>query len=250
MAAAVAPSKGTPLQAGYSFWYMKRGKNSSVKQDKQEDTSGHGGSSNPYESSIKIITTVNTVEEYWETYNYLTRPCDLPATTDYHFFREGIKPTWEDASNMKGGKWIVRLKKGLSSRYWEEALLALIGCQFHGVPDGEICGAVVSIRYSEDILAIWNRNASDRDITERIRDAIKKILQLPSHAHLEYKPHQTSLQDKSSFRNTQVWKPKSSMGERPDSRGRDNPRRSSSWGEREETRGGKGKSRDTERSWR
>lgn len=109
-------------------------------------------------------------------------------------------------------------------------LLALIGGQFPGVPEGEICGAVVSIRYNEDILGVWNKNSQNRDVTERIRDAIKRVLQLPSHAHMEYKPHQASLQDKSSFRNTQVWKPKSTL-DRSDSRGE--TRRTGSWTERD-----------------
>jgi translation initiation factor 4E len=210
---------------------MRRGKGSKVQaaDDDKNNKESSAGPSNAYESSIKTIATVKTVEEFWNTYDFLARPSDLPATTDYHFFREGIKPTWEDPKNEKGGKWIVRLRKGLASRYWEESLLALIGGQFHGVPDGEICGAVVSIRYNEDILGIWNRNAADRDMTERIRDAIKKVLQLPPHAHMEYKPHQAALQDKSSFRNTQVWKPKSSEG-------RGEPRRQSSWGERDDRR--------------
>jgi hypothetical protein len=92
---------------------------------------------------------------------------------------------------------------GLSSRYFEEMLLALIGNQVPGVAPDEICGVVISIRYSEDILGIWNKNA-EREIIALLRDAIKKVLQLPSHAPMEYKPHQTAIQDKSSFRNTQV----------------------------------------------
>lgn len=139
---------------------------------------------NPYENSIKTVATVKTVEEFWTTYDHLVRPNDLPTTTDYHFFREGIKPTWEDPGNARGGKWIVRLRKGLASRYWEETLLALIGGQFQGIPDGEVCGAVVSIRYGEDIVSVWNKTADDREITERLRDAIKKILQLPSNVHM------------------------------------------------------------------
>lgn len=63
-------------------------------------------------------------------------------------------------------------------------LLALIGGQFSGVPEGEICGAVISIRYTEDILGVWNKNSQDRDMTEKIRDAIKRVLQLPSHAYM------------------------------------------------------------------
>lgn len=255
--------EGTPLQTGYCFWYMRRGKNAnsattappkessdSASTGAQSDGEKEGGGGgppvvHPYENSIKTVATIKTVEQFWQTYDFLVRPNDLPTTTDYHFFREGIKPTWEDPNNARGGKWIVRLRKGLASRYWEEVILALIGGQFPGVPDGEVCGAVVSIRYSEDIVSVWNRSANDRDVTERLRDAIKRILQLPAHVHMEYKPHQASLQDKSSFRNTQVWKPKSLEGR---SESRDGPRRSSSWGEREER--SKPKSRDIERAWR
>lgn len=233
---------------------------------------------NPYENSIKRIATVKTVEEFWSTYDYLTRPNDLPTTTDYHFFRDGIKPTWEDPHNSRGGKWIVRLRKGLASRYWEEVVLALIGSQFTGIPDGEVCGAVVSIRYSEDIVSVWNKTANDREITDRLRDGLKRILQLPSFVHMEYKPHETSLQDKSSFRNTQVWKPKSALEREAASSSGGGPsgggaggggsaiisgsggglgsggsggriHRSGSWGDRDELRGGKSK-RDIDRSWR
>jgi hypothetical protein len=67
----------------------------------------------PYENSIKVIASVKTVEEFWSVYDYLKRPNTLPTTTDYHFFRSHIKPTWEDKGNEKGGKWIIRLPKGM-----------------------------------------------------------------------------------------------------------------------------------------
>jgi len=258
-----AKVEGTPLHCPYRFSYMRRGKSSkpdgqegtsnnnseqgngaAASTPADSDTGATNGSNatpptpvttgdntiptiggvvHPYENSIKTISTVATIEEFWKTYDYLKRPSELPTTTDYHFFRGGIKPTWEDPLNARGGKWIVRLPKGLASRYWEEVILALIGGQFPGIPDGEICGAVVSIRYSEDILGIWNRTANDRDIVERLRDAIKRVLQLPLGAPMEYKPHQMALQDKSSFRNTQIWKPNKGgeQRERSDSRGHD-----------------------------
>lgn len=51
----------------------------------------------------------------------------------------------QDSANNKGGKWIVRLKKGLGSRCWENLILAMLGEQF--MVGEEICGAVISIRY-------------------------------------------------------------------------------------------------------
>lgn len=90
---------------------MRRGK--SIKSDEgsaektDEKTETTSTTPHPYENSIKGISTVKTVEQFWSTYNYLKRPNDLSSTTDYHFFRDGIKPTWEDPKNAKGGKWIV-----------------------------------------------------------------------------------------------------------------------------------------------
>ena len=63
-----------------------------------------------YETSIRVIRQIHTVEQFWETYDYIKRPNELnalsPPNIDYHFFRVlknnttgkyvPIKPTWED----------------------------------------------------------------------------------------------------------------------------------------------------------
>lgn len=46
-------------------------------------------------------------------------------------------------------------------------LLAILGEQF--IVGNELCGAVVSVRPTEDIISLWNRTASDQAITTRIR---------------------------------------------------------------------------------
>jgi translation initiation factor 4E len=76
---------------------------------------------------MKKFASFQTIEHFWRIYNHLIRPNDFKTTTDYHLFKDGIKPTWEDPQNQKGGKWMVRLKKGLASRYWEDLILAIIG---------------------------------------------------------------------------------------------------------------------------
>jgi len=50
----------------------------------------------------------------------------------------------QDEANRLGGKWIIRLKKGLASRCWENLILAMLGEQF--MVGDEICGAVISVR--------------------------------------------------------------------------------------------------------
>jgi translation initiation factor 4E len=119
-----------------------------------------------YEKSIVPVCRMSTAEDFWRVYVHLKRPSTLPTVSDYHFFREGIRPVWEDDENKKGGKWIIRLKKGVSDRYWEDLLLNMIGDQFFDAGQ-EICGAVVSVRSNEDVLSIWTKFDGGKNIKIR-----------------------------------------------------------------------------------
>jgi translation initiation factor 4E len=119
-----------------------------------------------YEKSIQALCRMDTVQNFWTVYAHLKRPSMLPSVSDYHFFREGIRPVWEDDANCKGGKFIMRLKKGVCDRYWEDLLLAMIGDQFMEASD-EVCGAVLSVRAQEDVLSIWTKNDGGRNVKIR-----------------------------------------------------------------------------------
>ncbi|KAF8791138.1 eukaryotic translation initiation factor 4E type 2-like [Argiope bruennichi] len=178
------------LQYAYVLWFSQR-------------QSGKQNNVQPYDQNLKLIGGFNTVEKFWAVYGHLIRPSEMALHSDFHLFKYGIKPMWEDEANKDGGKWIVRLKKGLASRCWEDLLLAILGEQF--MVGEEICGAVVSIRFQEDIISVWNKTANDQHTTIRIRDTLKRVLNLPPNTIMEYKTHNNSLRDKSSFRNTDVF---------------------------------------------
>eukprot|EP00297_Palpitomonas_bilix_P017188 CAMPEP_0113870280 /NCGR_PEP_ID=MMETSP0780_2-20120614/2000_1 /TAXON_ID=652834 /ORGANISM="Palpitomonas bilix" /LENGTH=183 /DNA_ID=CAMNT_0000855543 /DNA_START=257 /DNA_END=808 /DNA_ORIENTATION=+ /assembly_acc=CAM_ASM_000599 len=179
-----------PLNSPYTLWFMRRTPGGKVEEK--------------YENNIKMIATFSTVEGFWRYYNNLMRPADLPSTSDYHMFREGIKPIWEDPANAKGGKWMIRLKKGLASKYWEDLMIAMCGEQFEHAE--HVCGAVVSVRYHEDIVSLWTKDCTAKEINDSISDDLRKALDLPASAVLEFKAHDASLRDKSSFRNTDVFR--------------------------------------------
>ena len=119
-----------------------------------------------YEKSTIPLAHFSTVEAFWVIYSHLKRPSTLPSVSDYHIFKKGIRPVWEDEENRKGGKWIIRLKKGVSDRYWEDLLLAMVGDQFAEAGE-EVCGAVLSVRSGEDVLSIWTRIDGGRNIKIR-----------------------------------------------------------------------------------
>ncbi|KAL1304159.1 hypothetical protein AAFC00_000586 [Neodothiora populina] len=149
-----------------------------------------------YEKSTRAMCKMSTAQDFWAVYSHLKRPSALPTVSDYHFFREGIRPVWEDEENKKGGKWILRLKKGVADRYWEDLLMAMIGDQFAEAGE-EVCGAVVSVRSGEDVFSIWTKNDGGRNV--KIRETIKRALSLPQDTNMMWKSHDDSITQRSAI---------------------------------------------------
>ena len=155
----------------------------------------------------------STAQEFWKVYSHLKRPSALPTVSDYHFFKDGIRPVWEDEENKKGGKWIIRLKKGVSDRYWEELLMAMIGDQFAEAAE-EVCGAVLSVRSGEDVFSIWTKIDGGRNIKIRYidllldvlqipksvyRETVKRVLSLPADTNIVWKSHDDSIAQRTAL---------------------------------------------------
>ncbi|CAI7666742.1 unnamed protein product [Penicillium palitans] len=149
-----------------------------------------------YEKSTVPLASISSVESFWAVYSHLKRPSLLPTVSDYHIFKKGIRPVWEDEANKRGGKWIVRFKKGVSDRYWEDLLLAMVGDQFAEAGD-EVCGAVLSVRGGEDVLSVWTRIDGGRNI--KIRETIKRLLSFPADTNIIWKSHDDSIAQRSAI---------------------------------------------------
>ena len=54
-------------------------------------------------------------------YNNIKPPSWLPAGTDFHLFKAGVEPKWEDPQCEHGGKWTILVPKGAKQtidKYW------------------------------------------------------------------------------------------------------------------------------------
>ncbi|XP_041968489.1 eukaryotic translation initiation factor 4E type 2 isoform X2 [Aricia agestis] len=163
------------LEYSYWMWFSRR-----PPARELAATTGYG-------QALRMVGRVASVEQWWGLYSHLARPYELPPLSDLHLFKLGIKPMWEDPANVNGGKWTVRLRKSQTVRAWEDLCMAMLGEQFMVGP--ELCGVVLSVRFQEDHLAVWHRTAADTAASARVRDAMRRILQLPASVPIEYKAH-------------------------------------------------------------
>jgi hypothetical protein len=119
----------------------------------------------------------------------MVKPDDLKTKRGitYHIFRTGVQPIWEDKSNIDGGSWTLRLRKGGASRVWEDLVLAVIGGDF-GVDD-EVCGVKISMKPGEDKITVWHKSGNDKRKINFIRNKMRDVLKVPSLEAFDYKVH-------------------------------------------------------------
>ncbi|KAK0427523.1 hypothetical protein QR680_010275 [Steinernema hermaphroditum] len=167
------------LETGYSFWFLR-----GSRGDRQQK----------WEDCLRELMGFETVEGFWSIYNHIQAPSKLPYGSDYYVFKRGIKPTWEDESNVKGGRWIINVDRSkrdkLLNSYWMELLVAMVGEQ---LPDSEfICGAAVSCRNKGDKISIWTRYANKDEHNLRIGAKLKQVLRLPESETIQYVGHKAA----------------------------------------------------------
>ena len=162
------------LEFNWSFWFYKNNKN----QD--------------WEENLIFLTTIKFVEEFWSIFNYLKPVESLSDGCDYMFFKEGIRPCWEDRENLNGGRWLACINKSYGLTYlsdlWKNSLMHLIGSSY----DNHILfinGVVVNVRNKTNKISLWIKEMNDFDMArDTIGKRFKRLLdtQLP----LVYEKHQ------------------------------------------------------------
>jgi len=185
-----------PLENEWSFWYDKRPTQGRRMRGEQEN----------YESNLREIGNFGTVEDFWRYYNHMVKPGKIETNANYHFFKKGIKPMWEDPRNSKGGKWVLTMKdKVLVDVIWENVLLALVG-ETLDIED-EVCGAVFSKRKGGDRIAVWNRSRDNEAAIMTIGRQLKAILGSEyTRVQSSYQAHEDSMKSGASYSNPSIYK--------------------------------------------
>jgi translation initiation factor 4E len=140
---------------------------------------------------------------FWRVFNNVKPASSIGVGSNYSLFRKGIEPAWEDPQNVSGGKFVLTLqKKGNKSErideYWLQTVLALVGETMDETGD-QINGAVVSIRRSNDRLALWT-SGTDKRVCVALGERLRKVLRL-EEGNLSYQTHKAAAESGCSFRN-------------------------------------------------
>lgn len=163
-----------PLNGKWTLWYTK------PLVDKSESWS----------DLLKPIVTFSTVEEFWGIFNSIPLASELPLKSDYHLFREGIKPEWEDPQNASGGKWSYSFKEKKKydiNELWLRALLSAIGETLEE-DEHELNGIVLNVRRVLYRVGLWSRTCN-KERLEPIGAKFKRVLKLSDADQLEFAPH-------------------------------------------------------------
>ncbi|PWN97728.1 translation initiation factor eIF4e, partial [Tilletiopsis washingtonensis] len=172
--------KGHPLQHKWTLYFDSKSFNPSAAATTPQSGGAHtpdAAHAQSWEAALKLLGVYTTVESFMSIFATLRRPSQLERNSNYHLFKSGIKPMWEDPANANGGKWVLTLRNtsgALLDRSWMWLVLALIGEE---LDDGDtITGAVVSTRAKGDRIALWLRTKDDVELINRLGKKLVHLL--------------------------------------------------------------------------
>ena len=187
--AAMPPSESTPLQNKWTLWY-----------DNPRTITGD----KTWLENLKLISNFDTAEAFWTSYNNVLPSSKLTVNSNYHLFKGGVKPMWEDESNKNGGKWIITIpksdsRKGKVDEWWLYTVLAMVG-ETMDESGMEVCGAVVSIRKSQDRIALWIKGCEE-ETARAVGLRWKVALEVSDKTTVRFQCHKDAERNNSSYKN-------------------------------------------------
>ncbi|KAL2891507.1 Eukaryotic translation initiation factor 4E-1 [Ceratocystis lukuohia] len=186
-----------PLQNKWTLWFTK-------------PPSGKG---EHWNDLLKEVVTFDSVEEFWGIYNNIAPVSELAHKSDYHLFKTGVRPEWEDLRNKHGGKWSYQYKEKRNidiDTLWMHVMMAVIGETLEDEDDGEIQGVVVNVRKGFYRISVWTgsigrpipgrgngdvsggkgrSDAKSEAILKNIGSRFKQVLKLNPSESVEFSGH-------------------------------------------------------------
>nr|XP_031861426.1 uncharacterized protein CI109_003030 [Kwoniella shandongensis]KAA5528498.1 hypothetical protein CI109_003030 [Kwoniella shandongensis] len=174
----VAPPNGKkkehPLQHAWTLYFDSKTYKPPAPQTTKDDKSVLAD----YEMTLVTVGKFDTVEGFARHLNNVRLPSSLAKNSNYHMFKNGIRPMWEDPANANGGKWVVLFRSSPPTLdvAWANLTMALVGEILD--PEDQVSGIVASNRPKIDRIQIWTRGRDDVDAMNNLGKRILDIMGL------------------------------------------------------------------------
>ncbi|KZF26626.1 translation initiation factor eIF4e [Xylona heveae TC161] len=140
---------------------------------------GKSTSSAPtYHDRLSNLAQISDIRKFWEVVNNLPLT-NLPLRDTVHLFKLGTEPVWEDPRNARGGCWTFRIPKAHGPEFFIQILTMAIGDLFEVEPGDDICGISMSVRFTSNLIMIWNRDSSNQKSIDGILALV--LREIPEH---------------------------------------------------------------------
>jgi len=144
----------------------------------------------------KVVTKFSTAEQFWSLFNFLDDQKEgvCHYYGDICFFREGIKPDWDDESNKDGGRVVIideacRNPEVLMN-YLHRISLLIVGHQFKTAAD-HVCGIFASRKDPVNdpwLVSVWLDNSAAK-YHRKVYEIISKDITLDPNVEVKWYAH-------------------------------------------------------------
>lgn len=92
-----------PLQHTWTLFHDSKSRGTVATADATQtqfhDTKGSTPQEEEYAAGLTVVGEFETVEDFCRWFNWLKPPSQLEINSNYHLFKKGIRPMWEDEAN-------------------------------------------------------------------------------------------------------------------------------------------------------
>ncbi|KAI1701905.1 eukaryotic initiation factor 4E domain-containing protein [Ditylenchus destructor] len=149
-------AESQPFQQQWIMWKMLPSDDEAVAQIEDPDLK--------WSARLSECGTVTTMAHLWSMYNdaySLENSSRVVYKADFYLFKDGIKPEYNIAPNINGGRWRIKLKRKHEARFHQmldELLNVLASNSFDSNLEEYICGVMATIGYESHtpvVIYIW-----------------------------------------------------------------------------------------------
>ena len=157
-------SKDGKLFRSWSLWYLIPDRYSMKVTD--------------WNDFLHQLASFDTIDEMWSALNSIVKAAQLPKGCRYYIFRKGVRPVWEDKSNVGGFEIsiehpIARSKRPRITDRWIDVVLSVLG---ETISNSEaVNGVEFTVRAETFKIGIWTSPCPEQ-VPNQIKNDLAKLV--------------------------------------------------------------------------